>query len=328
MNQASQRQAIINRLQLNTNAFEEDYEYVLDLLSLASGFKICAFSIVEEERQFFKARRGLSQRETPVAEAFCPKVLEQSDVNHIFVVEDATKDDCFSKSVLVTGEPHIRFYAGLPVRGIDQVAIGSLCLIDSQPRILTPEICTSLMSARALLEHLLNARSEVIRDHLTGLFNRKYFDLTLEREWRRSYRSSIPLSITMIDIDHFKSYNDLYGHQAGDAVLRQVAAIFDARLSRAADIVARYGGEEFVFVLPSTDRAGTEVVVADVIDAVSALNIPHAGSPYGRVTISAGISVAARSLDVLKGSEHFVDKADKALYRSKSSGRNRYCIAD
>lgn len=327
MGDKSQRLAIINRLQLNSESYEDVYEHIIDLLSLGSGMKTCAFSIVEDERQFFKARRGLLLRETPIEDSICAKVIHQTDNNHIFVVEDASQDMRFAESNLVKGDAHIRFYAGLPVRSLHQIPVGSLCLIDTKPRRLTQQMCTALFSARALLENLLDARSEAIRDHLTGLFNRKYFDLTIEREWRRSYREALPLTVCMLDIDYFKAYNDFYGHRAGDDVLRQVANVFQARLHRGSDMVARYGGEEFVFVLPSTSGAGAETVVAEMIEAVYKLNIPHEQSPFGRVTVSAGISIAERTADVLKGSLDFVDRADQALYQAKKQGKNRLCKA-
>ena len=135
---------------------------------------------------------------------------------------------------------------------------------------------------------LLTVKSEAGLDGLTGLANRRTFDQVLAREWARAAREAAPLALAMIDVDHFKAYNDLYGHPGGDYCLSRVAAVLRETLNRPGDLLARYGGEEFAAVLPGTDLVGAAVVAEAMRAAVAALGLTHAGSPqHGRVTVSA-----------------------------------------
>jgi diguanylate cyclase (GGDEF)-like protein len=165
-------------------------------------------------------------------------------------------------------------------------------------------------------------RMLVHRDGLTGLSNRRRFDEILELEFRRARRQSLPLGLILIDVDWFKSYNDTYGHQAGDECLRAVGAAISSVLRRARDEVARYGGEEMAVILPETDQQGTMATAQKMCAAVSALHIEHKGSAYGAVTISAGTSTLVSCDDGDKPGD-LVRAADTALYRSKCSGRNK-----
>ncbi|MBN3815926.1 diguanylate cyclase [Paraburkholderia sp. Se-20369] len=161
------------------------------------------------------------------------------------------------------------------------------------------------------------------RDAMTGLQNRGTFDAVWSREWRRASRSGQPLSLLFIDIDCFKAYNDHYGHQAGDQVLKAVAQCLAACVARATDHVARYGGEEFVVVLPATDLKGSLSVAEAVRAAIHGLDIAHVKSPFGRVTASIGVaSSGGRGID---SGAALVKAADMALYDAKSGGRNRVC---
>lgn len=159
-------------------------------------------------------------------------------------------------------------------------------------------------------------------DGLTGIPNRRALDEALEREWRRGTRSLKPLSLFMIDIDHFKAYNDSYGHLAGDDCLRAVAQSLKIPLGRAADFVGRYGGEEFLVILPETDEKGAMIVAREMQQGVAELALPHPSSPLGKtVTTSIGVATA------IANREHqhtcLLQEADNALYRAKQEGRNR-----
>ena len=165
------------------------------------------------------------------------------------------------------------------------------------------------------------------RDGLTGLYNRRIFDDFIRRIWRQSRREQQALAIIFVDIDYFKIYNDLYGHQAGDDCLKKVANSIARCAKRPFDFSARYGGEEFVLVLygPPDDyaRALPEQILRDVLD----LAIPHAGSDCERsVTVSVGLSlVRAGSTRSLAGA---IQTADEALYQAKREGRNRVVFKD
>lgn len=158
-------------------------------------------------------------------------------------------------------------------------------------------------------------------DGLTGIANRRFFDTTLEREWRRARRSGQGMSLILCDIDYFKPYNDSLGHLAGDDCLRRVAQALAASLERGGDAPARYGGEEFAVVLPETPLHGALIVAEKARQAVQDLHIPHPTSPHGWVTLSMGVAhwLPAES----EAPERLILAADQALYHAKERGRNR-----
>lgn len=160
------------------------------------------------------------------------------------------------------------------------------------------------------------------RDALTGIGNRRQFDITIETEWKRTLRRQTILSMIMIDVDYFKKYNDFYGHQRGDHVLIQVAKTLQKTIGRSSDFVARYGGEEFSAILPGTDIEGALKVAEKMRENIHKLEIPHEKSeinPY--VTISLGVASEIPAPN--RNHEDIIAKADKALYMAKTEGRNR-----
>ena len=175
------------------------------------------------------------------------------------------------------------------------------------------------MTDRKRLEHELRLLSQ--QDGLTGIANRRYFDQRFAVEWRRADRTRSPLSIVVCDIDHFKPYNDTYGHQLGDDCLKAVARVLSESLNRPADFVARYGGEEFVVVLPDTSAKGAATVAERVRSKIEALRIPHSGSAIGPyLTVSLGVGTCRPEPSLQP--EELVAAADDALYQAKRGGRN------
>jgi diguanylate cyclase (GGDEF)-like protein len=168
-------------------------------------------------------------------------------------------------------------------------------------------------------------RSQALRDGLTGLANRRCFNEAIEREFRRAARNGQPLSLIMMDIDLFKSFNDQYGHPAGDACLRAVSAAVQGVLRRPDDMAARYGGEEIAILLPGTDTAGAVKVVGDMSAAVRSLAVAHEASPHGVVTLSAGVATWSRGPGTATWA-WLVETADAALYAAKARGRNTYTV--
>jgi len=184
----------------------------------------------------------------------------------------------------------------------------------------------------ALVEHkteeLRKANAELQQlahtDGLTAVANRRAFEEFLVEEWRRALRSREPVSLLILDIDHFKLFNDTYGHHAGDECLKRVAAALKAAIRRPTDLVARYGGEEFAIVLGGTDLAGALNVARQAMETVLALKIPHAGSQTsGFLTVSIG--VAATTVTSGMAESTLIKAADAALYRAKAEGRARVC---
>ena len=160
------------------------------------------------------------------------------------------------------------------------------------------------------------------QDGLTGIANRRRFDVALETEWKRAQRAGAPLSLIMVDIDHFKEFNDHYGHGAGDTCLKRVAALLDSSVTRAGDMAARYGGEEFVLLMPGTDIDGARLLAEQLRSRIEEQRIPHERSNSSScVTISAGYASVIPSQD--GDASTLLEEADQMLYSAKRSGRNR-----
>jgi diguanylate cyclase (GGDEF)-like protein len=160
-----------------------------------------------------------------------------------------------------------------------------------------------------------------ITDGLTGIANRRYFDDQLAHEWTRARRLNQTLAIAMIDVDWFKKYNDHYGHQGGDDCLRQVANALSNVAKRDSDFVARYGGEEFAIILPMTQAENALELSKNICLALSNLELPHALSDFGHVTLSVGVAVGCPKQNTTP--HNLLVNADKALYTAKEKGRNR-----
>lgn len=184
-----------------------------------------------------------------------------------------------------------------------------------------------LMNAKTVLQES-NAQLLALsgEDALTGLANRRRFDQALLQESARLARVGMPLALLMIDVDHFKTYNDRYGHPAGDECLRQVARVLQRHAKRPGDLVARYGGEEFAILLANTDHAGARALAEEVRSALIRLALPHQGNPAGIVTVSIGLHAVAAP-DEHAAATRLVELADQALYAAKAAGRNRVCEA-
>jgi diguanylate cyclase (GGDEF)-like protein/PAS domain S-box-containing protein len=165
-------------------------------------------------------------------------------------------------------------------------------------------------------------------DGLTGLANRRRFDERLLEEWGRAYRERTSLSLLMIDLDHFKAYNDQYGHPAGDECLRAVAGVLAAEAKRTTDLAARYGGEEFVMLLPNTDAAGCARIGERVLREIRDLGIAHRlNFPSRIVTASIGGAVCRPGVERSAGHASLVEAADQALYAAKDHGRDQLVMA-
>jgi len=161
-------------------------------------------------------------------------------------------------------------------------------------------------------------------DSLTQIANRRRFDEYISQEWMRHRRLQQPVGLLICDVDHFKLFNDHYGHQAGDDCLRAVATVISKGVRRSVDLVARYGGEEFAVVLPGTELEGSVQIAEQIRDAVTKATIPHAKSPVcGIVTLSIGVASRTPQLKTAMDVHSLIEEADRYLYLAKRSGRNR-----
>jgi diguanylate cyclase (GGDEF)-like protein len=175
---------------------------------------------------------------------------------------------------------------------------------------------------RRLLDHAESLRARSYVDGLTGIANRRYFDVALDRELRRAQRLGGPLALLLIDIDSFKAYNDHFGHQQGDTCLTTVAQALAAKLKRPADVAARYGGEEFAAILPDTSPEQAALFADAIREHVAGLALGHAPSAHWPV-VTLSIGVASFDKAGLNTAPALVEAADKALYAAKRGGRNR-----
>ena len=166
-------------------------------------------------------------------------------------------------------------------------------------------------------------RSQSIRDPLTGLFNRRFMEESLELEVRRAARNQRPLGVIMLDLDHFKHFNDTFGHEAGDTLLRELGSLLQNNI-RGEDIACRYGGEEFTLILPEGSLEITQQRADFLREAVKRLEVQHRNQPLGRITVSMGVAIFPEHG---RTGEALLQAADAALYRSKDAGRDRVTTA-
>lgn len=205
----------------------------------------------------------------------------------IIFLSSLGKDEDIERGIMAGGDDYLH-------KPVSEVVLGAK--VRAMERLI--QMRCSLVS---LASELDTANQELQRlsasDALTGIANRRYFDEHITREWRRARRNASSVALMMCDVDHFKLFNDTYGHQAGDECLRRVAGAIATSLERGSDLAARYGGEEFVVVLCETAIGGALIVAEKIRHAVHALNIPHSASSLGRVTLSIGLAASVPELD-------------------------------
>lgn len=319
------RSEVIERLSLTDPSYDASFDRIVRLLRTLSGRGSAAFTVLEGDRQFLKAHLGADERETARSVSFCQHTMRQPE---ILEVEDARQDARFRDNPLVCQEEGIRFYAGIVVRAPSGLPLGALCVFDQQPRTLNEEQRMGLADLRTMLEEALTLRSLSVLDALTGLFNRRHFEELASREWSRGFAVQTPVAVMMVDVDHFKKFNDTYGHAEGDICLRRVAASLHVSARRMGDVVARLGGEEFGMILPGTDAAAAALQAERLRATIAELDIAHQASPLGRVSVSIGICIVH---EIRPGGIDFasaLETADQALYRAKAQGRDRAQIIE
>lgn len=235
----------------------------------------------------------------------------ENDWTAIIFLSVMSKDEDLAQGIEVGGDDYLMKPVG---RVVLQAKVNAMHRLIRMQRALV-----------GLTERLNGVNQELQRlsttDGLTGIANRRLFDESLDREWRRCRRIKKPLSIILFDVDFFKKYNDKYGHQTGDECLRLVAKEVSRTASRPGDMAARYGGEEFVLILAETDQEGACWVADRIRQNLSALKIPHDDSDYKHVTISCGVVSVVPGEEL--SAEKLVKSADIALYIAKEQGRNR-----
>ncbi len=279
---------------------------------------VATVTLITEDRQVFAGMCGVGQpwadaRQTPLSHSFCQHVVANAAP---LVVEDARTDPVLRTNPAIR-DLDVIAYAGVPIVGGTGEVLGSLCAIDDRPRAWEPEQLDGLADVAALIGNELERRRLVDRlaadartDALTALPNRRAWDDGLTRAVQQAERLGHELSLVLLDIDHFKAYNDRHGHPGGDSALAQIGARWGARV-RDIDLLARIGGEEFGLLLPGCDAHEALIVTERMRCAM----------PAG-LTASAGIVTWAAPVTAAG----LVAAADRELYRAKSEGRDRACL--
>ena len=330
--QALQRYGILD------TPMEPAYDDLARIAAHICQAPVALISLLDRHRQWFKASVGLAVDETPLDQSVCRYAVRQPGV---FIVPDLAQDARFAHYHIVTQENPLRFYAGAPLVTPDGHALGTLCVLDHQPRALSPQaedmlgalarqVIRLLELKRAndlqgqMLADLEEARHQMSvlahTDALTGLANRRSFTERLRQELALLQRGGEPACLLMMDIDHFKQINDVYGHQAGDQALQLFAALCRA-VFRAGDVVGRWGGEEFLALLPATRIEQAQAVAQRVHAALATRPLPGVEPPRV-LTVSMGLS----HFDPLRPLDQTLRALDAALYTAKRDGRNRTVV--
>ncbi|MGK2910754.1 MAG: sensor domain-containing diguanylate cyclase [Sphingobium sp.] len=312
------RLAALERYQILDTAREAEFDKITALVRDIFEVPICAVSLVDRERQWFKSIQGLEAIETPRNVAFCAyTILKRAPL----VVPDAEVDPRFASNPLVTGDPGIRSYAGVPICTPCGYNLGSLCVIDTQPRIFSNAQVSILNKFAGLVMEEIELRTLAHRDSLTGAATRRFFAKEGGRVMARLERNGRSAALILFDLDHFKKINDSFGHPAGDEVLKGIADCCRAAL-RPTDVLGRLGGEEFGILLSETSMKDAMAIAERLRGEFARLTFNWA--PDVRITASFGISemTAGPSLD------HYMRVTDAALFKAKRNGRNQIVSSD
>ena len=323
------RLSVLESYEILDSAPEKSYDDVARLAAYVCATPIALVSFFGGARQWVKARFHTALFAEKPLDLPCQGFLEalSTEQGQVLQVPDIALDNRFTGHHLLQGSLKLRFYASAPLYSPAGELIGSLSVFDKRSRALATEQVVALLTLARQIMELLEMRRTLIglsdanaklgqqnlTDALTGIPNRRAYDQKLTEEFSRAKRTGAPLSLLLIDIDNFKSYNDNFGHPAGDTALQSVARVLMSSL-RPYDFLARYGGEEFVIILPSTDLSDALVVAERVRGLVAGSEFPHR-----KFTISVGVS----RLDIEAGPRALIQAADNGLYRAKAAGRNK-----
>lgn len=288
---------------------EERFDRLTRLAKRMFDVPIALVSLVDENRQWFKSCIGLNVSETPRDISFCGHAILG---NEIFIIPDATEDERFSDNPLVLNEPYIRFYAGCPLRYLDGSMLGTLCIIDTQPRVLNREDLDALKDLAELAEHELMAVQLATLDELTKISNRRGFVKLAQHSLDICSRHNISASLVFFDLNKFKSINDTFGHSEGDKAL---IAFSDQMKNtfRDSDVIGRLGGDEFAVLLTDTSLEPAEKTVSRFRVSIELYNKE---SILGyEISFSEGIVAIDHEKNI--SLESLLNQADSLMYEKK-----------
>jgi len=290
---------------------EERYDRLTRVATRMFDVQICLVSLIDSDRQWFKSKQGLDACETSREISFCGHSILQDEV---LVVNDASGDIRFADNPLVTGAPYIRFYAGCPLKDPNGFRIGTLCLIDPEPRVMTPDEVKTLEDMAAMVEDEIRVSSQITIDELTQVANRRGFHTIANHLLSLCRRTGNSAELAFFDLDGFKAVNDTHGHAAGDELLQHFARLL-VKCFRTADAVGRLGGDEFV-VLLSNSRGGAQAALRRLQDM--------AAQTECEIRQKLAWSVGTIEFDPERHSsvESLLAEADSSMYDDKARNRS------
>ena len=312
----ARRLAALHALNILDTDPEERFDRITRLAQRIFDAPISAVTLVDRERVWFKSAQGMDGKtEDPREISFCPHAVLEPETT--MVVEDAMLDERFIDNPLVATEGGIRFYAGHPIVAPGGEPLGALCVVDDKPRVGAAFDEEALRELAAMAEAEVSALSLAIGDELTGLANRRGFEMLGERLLAAADRLGLTATAVYADLDRMKPINDEHGHEAGDRAIRETAAVLAAAL-RSSDLVARLGGDEFCALLVGRGEGAGEAAVARVEQELATRNA-ESDAPYGAISISLGFAETAEG--ATPDLPDLVDRADRAMFEAKRKKR-------
>jgi len=292
---------------------EERFDRLTRMAKRLFGVPIALVSLVDKDRQWFKSAEGLDASETPRDISFCGHAILGSEV---FIIPDASKDERFADNPLVLDKPDIRFYAGCPLKAEDGSKLGTLCVIDQEPRNISEDDREILQDLASMVEREIAAVQLATLDELTQISNRRGFMMLAHHSLNLSVRQQLPTSLVFIDLNKLKPVNDKFGHAEGDAALiafaQQMKSVF-----RDSDLFARLGGDEFVVLLSNASEELTGRVMARLQQSLNKYN-EEANRGYD---ISFSFGAVEFDPDKHPSLEELLAEGDSLMYAHKNAGR-------
>lgn len=300
VNEQIQR-AALERFGLTLGQKDYNLDRIIRLCGIATASKFAAFSVGMDDRQIYIATSGAKLGWIPAEMSICHRAFTTGEPLYI---DDLRAHPDFASHPAVVGPKGLRSYIGYPVYAATKVVIGTLCVASERPRRTeTPRNRRIMNDFVRLIEDSLMMRSVSVRDALTGLYNRRFYTEQIASEWRRAMRLQLPITMMMIDIDHFKAFNDSAGHLLGDEAIKTVGARISSCVRRAGDTLCRFGGEEFAMILPTTDEVNGKTLAEAIRASVESAAIAHPGHPKGpgrSLTVSIGMATIISHADLVE----------------------------
>lgn len=320
----TQRLAALQRHEILDTSPELEFDALARVAAQALGAPMAVVALLDSDRLWFKSKIGLDVPQIDRRVAFCAHAIMRP--REPLVVSDLRADARFADNPLVAQAPHLRFYAGAPIVDPAGHALGTIAVLDNQPRQFSPaqretlaDLSTLVMTALHSRRRALDLERQALTDHLTGIANRAQFDQALSAELRHAMRTGEIFTVLCMDLDGFKDVNDGFGHAAGDEVLCEIARRLIQQV-RLGDVLARLGGDEFAVLMRHGGQADAAVLAQRVAQAVRQ-PITLAGGD----TVGVGISIGMASYsDAVASVAALMAHADQSLYQAKRANQQRW----